>query len=553
MFNFLFLKKILEALSEKERHALWAACAVAAISLAGLITIFVRTATEVIPAQGGRYIEGMVGQPTYINPVLATSHIDRSLVRLLFAPLSDLAETIDTEEGGRLVRVRLKENLMWGDGKQLTSDDIIFTVEQIQDPETRSPFFSSWQGVAASRGSQLEIIFRLATPYAFFIENLDDFYPLPKHLFSEVPAANWRLSDYNLQPIGSGPYSFTSYEKRSDGFITAYHLEKNPSYTGDTPHIAQFDVRFFPRVEDEIRGFNSGQINGLVIFDPVALDTIQRSFELTVFPSPTVYGVFWNQSQNLALQAKEVRRALAYAIDRNTLTKEALRGYGDAAYSPLPPALPFVPETLRAATSSREIAVQLLESHGWKLTDEGVREQKVKNGSIQLSFELLVPDVPFLITTARALQNSWESIGARVTVAIASPGDEVESNIKNRNYQAVLFGNSVRKNGDLFSFWHSSERFYPGLNLALYNNKTADRIIEDVRQSFAPEERQARLEALQEVIAEDVPALFLYSPHYLYVTDKETQGISPRFLQDAADRFSNVSSWFLKTARVIKE
>ena len=121
--------------------------------------------------------------------------------------------------------MRLKEGLTWQDGQQLTSDDVVFTVQSIQDPDAHSPLYQSWQGVTATRVSELEVQFTLTNPYAFFGDNLKNLYIVPKHLYADTPPGNWHLSDYNLKPVGSGPYQFLSYNKNSDGFISSYSLQ----------------------------------------------------------------------------------------------------------------------------------------------------------------------------------------------------------------------------------------------------------------------------------------------------------------------------------------
>jgi len=545
-------KKIFLSFSNTERRMFFAAAGVFAISFLSLTVLLIQKSTEVVPTEGGRYTEGIVGQPTYVNPVLAASNVDKSLVRLLFASLTDLSEKINVDETGRLVRVRLKENLFWSDGTKLTSDDVIFTIEKIQDPETNSPLFSSWQGVVASRSSQLEIFFHLASPYVFFLDNLNNLYILPKHLYAEVPAANWRLSDYNLRPVGSGPYVFVSYENRPNGFVTAYHLQENMYYAGEKPLIKNFDFRLFSKNEDLLQSFNTGQVDGFASLEPSLIDDIQRPYEIIPLPSPTIYAVFWNQSQNLALQSPEVREALSISLNREEIVARALGDYTKPAISPIPDTIPGPLPLPQTPTSTFEAAVALLEEHGWELNEEEIREKSIRNGHITLSFDLTTPDIPFLVTTARALVEQWGTLGADINIIIIPPGRELDSAIRNRDYQAILFGNSVRESGDLFSFWHSSERFYPGLNLALYNNSEADGLIEAVRQNFNPEERYAQLQELQQLIVDDFPAAFLYSPQYIYITDKNVQGIAPRFLQDISDRFLGVNRWYLKTARVLK-
>jgi len=124
--------------------------------------------------------------------------------------------------------------------------------------------------------------------------------------------------------------------------------------------------------------------------------------------------------------------------------------------------------------------------------------------------------------------------------------------IKNRDYEMVLFGNILDANFDLFPFWHSSERFYPGLNLSLYDSDKADELIDDIRQGIEKGDVIQKFQDLQTIITEGFPAAFLYSPDYLFITDKNLKGVSERFITEPADRFSGINLWHLKTVRVLR-
>ena len=124
--------------------------------------------------------------------------------------------------------------------------------------------------------------------------------------------------------------------------------------------------------------------------------------------------------------------------------------------------------------------------------------------------------------------------------------------IKTRNYQAVVFGNILRGNSDVFSFWHSSERFYPGLNLAIYSNKKVDNLLESIRKDFNLESRKTNLSKLQQLIYEDKPAIFLFSPNYIYAAPKNLGGLELKLAITPSDRFEKVNEWYLRTARMFK-
>jgi len=545
-------KKILEALSRRERRILTLASGIALGALILSLGFFIGNVTETVPAPGGEYTEGLTGQPTYVNPVLAAREVDKSLVRLFFNNIFDLAETVEATKDGRAWTVRLKEDIFWHDGERLTSDDVIFTVEKIQDPESRSPLFISWQGVLAQRVSEQEIQFNLGIPYAFFETNLKSLYILPKHIFAEVPVANWRISDFNLQPIGSGPYRFASYSIEPNGFVTAYHLTANSEYFGEPPLIPNFTIEFFENKESLLAAFNLGRVDGVANLEYRDLPGIKRPYETFYLNLPSYYAVFFNQSQHLALKDPKVRRALTLAIDKSRLVDMLFGGHATVMRGPIPPNTPYFSNNPRGLSASSSAARALLDEAGWELGEDGIREKTIKNTKLALEVTLTVPRVSFLTRTADLIKNDWEKVGVRVDLKVLSLGEVTNVSIKNRDYQMLLFGNILNPAFGLFSFWHSSERFYPGLNLALYNNARADRLIETIRQEFDPDSRIENFHELQDTIIDDYPAIFLYAPDYLYIASKALKGVDSSFIAEPADRFLGIPKWHLKTVRVLK-
>lgn len=545
------LKNIFLTLTKQERISLIVAGVVAFVSFFIVAGIYVSRATTVVPARGGEYTEGVVGQPEYVNPVTASTETDLSLVKLIYSNIYDVADKVESSPDGRTWTVRLKENLHWQDGEKLTSDDVIFTVQSITSDDANSPLAQSWQGVAVSRGSELEVQFNLANPYAFFGDNLHNLYILPKHLFANTPPGNWHLSDYNLKPVGSGPYRFVSYEKSSDGVISAYHLEASPKYFGARPLIDRINFAFFPNTDELVKGFNSGEIDGFGGLQASVLASLARPYDLFPWRTPSYYAIFWNQSKNLALQDANVREALSAAIDRNALVTDALGGHGKPAYGPIPEDAPYYVPTEPSSTTSTDAAA-MLDAAGWKAGSDGFRAKTIQKTSVPLAITLTVPDIDFLAATANDVQAAWQAIGVKVTIAKAPAQDLVDDAIKNRDYEALLFGNVLGPSSDLYAFWDSSRRFAPGLNLAIYQNKSVDTLIESARMNLDPEARAGQFADAQAKIVADAPAVFLYSPDYLFVTDKSVRGITPELIPSPSDRFRSVGAWYMNTARVLK-
>jgi len=558
----IFFKK----LSRAERLLFIASSLIFVISTAFLMIIFFNQNTHLVPVSGGEYIEGVIGQPSFINPILAVNEPDLDLTELIFSKLLDLAESYKMSGDGKVWNVRLKENLFWDDGQPMTSDDIIFTIKTIQNSDSHSPLFSFWQGVEVERVSEREIKLILPETYAFFESTLKELRIIPKHIFASIPAANFWLSDYNLEPVGNGPFKFLSLRKEHSGFISEYQLVRNELYGGQKSFLSKITLKFYQNEDELIKNFNSGNIDGFGISNQKNFSKINIRHQVFELRLPRYYAVFFNPYKQDILKDKNVRLALNYATDREKIIKKVFNGKAMPVEGPLVLGIKGYDANIYPQEEfSLEKAAQILESNGWQINTEGVREkninsshfknQKSENKELRrLEFNLVVPQIPFLVETAQILSDDWSKIGVKLNLVI-QPSQEVNDEIiKTRNYEMILFGNTFRSmdSPDLSSFWHSSERFYPGLNLSLYDNKTVDNLIQSIRKSLDETARQSELKSLQLLIIQDQPAIFLYSPFYFYLTKDWLKGFEEKFISSTSDRFENIEKWYVKTARVFK-
>ncbi len=515
---------------------------------------FITQKTVLVPVVGGEYTEGVVGQLSFINPVLAGGENDRDLVKLLFANLFDLAESYKTADDGKSWNVRLKENAFWHDGEKITSDDVIFTVKTIQNPDANSPLFNNWQGIVAERLSEREVKFILPISYAFFESVLKDFYPVPKHIFVDVPAANLKLSSYNFEPVGNGKFKFVSAEKQRSGFITDYRLERNENYVNQKPYLRRFNFKFFSDELKLIAAFNSGRISGFGAIDSLNLKNVKISHQVFNLIMPRYYAVFFNASASRPLQDKNVRLALDYAVDKKDIINKVFAQRALSVEGPLVLGIEgFISPSNSKENFSFDDANKLLDAAGWQRSGSGTREKTADKETQKLQFSLTAPDTYFLKETAKLLKENWAKIGVETEIKIF-PLDEISQEIiKTRNYEMILFGNNLGRSPDLMSFWHSSERFYPGLNLSLYENKDVDILIEAIRKDLNEQRRNQKLREAQSRIVEDQPAIFLYSPDYFYIAQNRLKGFNDvNFIAIPSDRFDNIEKWYIKTARVFK-
>ncbi|PIR87658.1 MAG: hypothetical protein COU10_03470 [Candidatus Harrisonbacteria bacterium CG10_big_fil_rev_8_21_14_0_10_45_28] len=551
------LIKTFHNFSPKERLVFFSALSVFIVALFITIGGLIYNNTVIQPAEGGSYTEGIVGQPTAINPVLAGANdADQDLIRLLYTDLLTLTANYATSSNGSVWTITLKDGLLWSDGEPITTADVVFTVQTIQNPETKSPQQNNWQGVEAIRLSNKEVQFNLKTPYAHFLENLKNLRIIPSHIFSIIPPSNLRLSTYNLEPIASGPYQFVSYQKEKTGFIANYNLEINPHYTGPSALIERLILKFFPTYNDAILAFNQKSIDGLGGIDALDLDKLKINHSTYAINIPRYYAVFFNPTVNPILKETVLRQALTLATDKAKILKEVLSNKGTTIGGPIPPYLQgYNKEAYQDDHTSLKEAAALLEANGWIIdqnSENTFRTKTIQKEIVPLKFSLIVPDISFLVEAANIIQQDWQNIGIDLSLIVA-PVDEIQANyVRSRNYEMLLFGNILRTNTDLYSFFHSSQRFQPGLNLSLYNNSKVDTLLENLRQEFDPELQLTSITKIQQIIHDDYPAAFLFSPDYLYAAPQSLGGINQTFITGSSDRFDNINEWFLKTTRVFK-
>ena len=561
--SYSYWRNFWNVLSPKEKKIFQVAAFFVIVSLIFLSVKWYLGNTESVAKNGGDLKEGIVGQPTSLNPILSQNDTDKDLNSLIFNGLvkndgnggiiNDLAESIERSEDGKKWIVHLRQDVLWHDGEQFNADDVKYTIETIQDPETHSSL-TSWQGVTVKQAGDYTIIFELKNPYAFFEENLKQKI-IPEHIFNVIPRANLYLSDYNFQPIGTGPFVFEKFEKSKNGFINYYKFKANEKYFLGRPYLDSYTVKFYKTEPEVIKAFNSRQVDLYAGVSAGNLENISRNFEEKDIKLARYYAVFFNQSISKVLADKNVRYALNYAVNRQELIEIIFDNKAEKMDGLISQDVSGYESSL-FWEYSLEKARDILNKAGWKDdNNDGILEKKLSkdaNATTPLSFRLVVPESAGLIETASILKDQWAKIGCRVEIQIVS-SKELQSNyLEPRVYDALIFGNLLNYKPDPFPFWHSSQKLDPGFNLALYENSGADKVMEELRQSLDAEIQINDLKKLQSFIFADAPAVFLFNPNYILVSLSNLNLGNTNKINSLSDRYCDLDNWFLKTKRVFK-
>jgi len=563
-------EELLKKFSPLERLALYALVVVLGGSVLFLLAGLNDAVSTEIPATGGTIIEGETAPARFVNPVLALSQPDQDITELVYSGLMraqpdgtyipDLAENYTVSPDGTTYTFTIRKNATFQDGTSLTSADILYTVSLAQNPDIKSPRRADWEGVQVSSPDPRTVVFTLPHAYAPFIENTT-LGILPKHLWEKVDAASFAFSPLNTHPVGSGPYQVSKVQVDQTGAPTRYDLVPFSNFALGEAHIAHISFIFFAQDDDLNKAYASGEINAIAGPLPSDLASLlKKGGALASQALPRVFGVFLNQSKNPVLADASVRAALDAAMDKEGVVQSVLGGYGVAIDGPVPPGIlgdspPATPKedpsvVLNASSTPQsfaDAAKNILAKGGWKFDDAAGTWSKNKT---TLSIKLATADEPELDATAQAVAAAWRAAGVDVSVQIYPLSDFNNTVLRPRNYDAILFGEVVGRNADLFAFWHSSQRNDPGLNLALYTNAKADTLLSEARAETDKRKRDDLYAQFAALVEKDQPAVFLYAPEFLYIVPRELKGVEIGALTTPSERFLNAYEWYTDTEKV---
>ncbi len=518
-------------------------------SLSGLYALE-QSLLEEVPAYGGSLVEGEVGSPQFINPLLAISDADRDLSALVYAGLMGLsgagslvpilAESYEISPDGKTYTFTLRENAAFVDGTPVTAQDVVFTVRKAQDAALKSPEYANWSGVSALAVDRRTVRFTLAKPYAPFL-GLTTLGILPSRLWQNVSNEEFPFSNLETNPIGAGPFKVVDVSRDASGLIRSVSLAANQGYALGRPYLDGIRFDFYSRVEDLAAAVRNGAVESAY--------GVSAKGVLTA-PYARVFGVFWNPNEKQVYARAEVRKALALALDRNAIVGDVLGGYATAIMGPVPPGTSVKQAAVPSPENPTAAGAAVLEAAGWTYDGAARIWKNAKAKQTLDRITLRTSNVPELKNVASAVKADWEKLGIGVDIELYEPGDLSQNVIRPRKYEALLYGMVVGRDQDLYAFWHSQERNDPGLNIALYANKTVDGLLEHARGSSDQEERAADLQKIEDVIAAEYPAAFIYAPDFTYAVPSDLRGVALPQIITPADRFATAASWYRRTDKV---
>lgn len=608
--QFLHIRKILK---RNEYIVLMVSLGVLVVSSIWLFNGLAGSYRAEVAKAGGAYHEGIVGSPQLINPLFSSlNDVDTDLTKLVYSGLmrydknrhlvTDLAQKFEVSEDKKSYTFHLREGVTWHDGEPLTAEDVVFTIQTLQDVEVASPLRVSFQGVEAEQLDEYRVLFRLEEPFQSFLASLTVGI-LPEHIWSAISPEAMRLAQRNLKPVGSGPFVFKRLIKDPNGAITRVELSRFESYYQDPAYLEELHFVFFPDYEGPegaIQALRQQKVHGLHFIPFDLREKVQRKHTvLETLHLPQYSALFFNADKQVVLKDKNIRTALAQGLDRERILRETLSNEGAVIYGPILNGFPgfddnFKPnpfsvqkanelldkswgrvsadeykqelrtqileERLDGVTTTstaegelEEIKQQLLEEIDLEI-DSQINEaqlffRKNKDGDV-LSFDIVTADTAEYREASQIISGAWQELGIKTHITFIPPKDISREVLRERDYDILLYGVIVGDDPDQYPFWHSSQIDYPGLNLSRYVNRKVDGILEQIREKDSEEEAAPLYTEFQTLVSEDLPAVFLYSPTYTYVLTDTVHGFGIQHISHPSDRFANITEWYVRTKHV---
>lgn len=514
------------------------------------------------PTPGGTLNEGTVGAFTNANPIYAVNNIDISVSKLVFAGLfkynsknqlvGDLAQKWQVDKLGTSYKVTLRKNLLWQDGRPLTAKDVIFTYRTIQNPDANSPLLSSWKGIRLSSSNPRSVVFQLPSALSSFPHALTNGI-IPKHLLDGVPMTQMRSIAFNTaSPVGAGPFRWRAIEVQGDTVedrVQRIGLLANENYHSGKPNLNGFILNIFRNQEKLIESFKKREINAIAGLTsvPEGLGD-QLAIQVHNIPLASEVLVFFKTSKGI-LKDVNVRRALLLATNTPKITESFEYPVAQASQPLLKGQLGYNAR-LKQASQNISKAKQLLQKAGWKTGGHNIRSKAGKDLIIKVYSQA---DSEYAGVT-EIIQKQWRAVGVDAQVTLQADAD-LHTTIGSHDYDALVYGITIGVDPDVYAYWHSSQldiRSANRLNFSEYKSNSADQALEAGRNRLIASVRREKYRQFLAAWRQDVPAIALYQPRFLYITRGQLFGFKPRILNTGPNRYDNVEDWMINQKKLPK-
>ncbi|MCL5003692.1 MAG: ABC transporter substrate-binding protein [Patescibacteria group bacterium] len=458
--------------------------------------------------------EGIVGQPRDLYPLsITTNQPDRDLAEFIFRGLlkydekgnivPDLAESYTISDDKKEYTFHLKKGVFWHNGKELTSDDVIYTVGK-----------ENLQSVSVDRLDKYTVRFRLSqNVYAPFLDLMTQ-YLMPVDYGGEAKPG--------LNQVGIGDFRIARIKSSSK--VSSIILTRAWPWQKNNYKFSRIVFIFYANDEDLLTAAKLGEIDS---FGTTANFGNVHNFNKVSAPMGSrSYILFFNTATE-PLTDQGLRENLLKFLPKQEIVNQVFGGQAVVAYGPLE--YTFVNPTADPSYS---------------LPFNNKETVKPYNQTLSLTIPISKKknEQPFS-KIAQIIKEAWQPLGISVSITEV-PLEKIFSEVvAKKDFQALLYGQEVGRDPDVYVLWHSSQKDLPGLNFTSYSSALADRSLEEGRSTNDPRTRTIDYQNFLKTWGADVPAIFLYHPLYQYYFKTGITGPNLAGFFSPADRFLNFSDW----------
>jgi len=461
----------------------------------------------------------IASNPSRINPILSTDTASSDISGWIFNGLftydkdgniiPELAHSHTFKDETTLI-VKLKENVLWHDGIEFSSKDVVFTYEKITDPKIYTPYSTNYKKVKSVKAlDKYTVEIKYFEPYFKALE-IWMMGMLPEHALKDEK--DLMTSEFNKKPIGTGPYILDELKLSQD--ITL-HVNKN--YFKQVPKIEKLSFKFVPDPVTSFYMLKQKQLDygGLT---PIQLDRqIGEKFknEFNLFERESrSYTYLGFNLKGEKFSNKKVREALSLAINRKELADILYFGHATVCNGPFLPGTYAYNENVKPIKQDIVKAKELLKEVGYDETN-------------RLTFTVITnANNSTRVNAAQILQYQLKKAGIDMKIRIMEWQAFLNTVVHPRKFDAIILGWSIPLMPDARSVWHSSNSKTGGFNLTGYENKKVDSLIEKGEVTLDREKLSVIYKEIFKHIADDLPYLFLYIPNSITSVNKDIKNVS---------------------------
>ena len=548
-----FVFKRMDSIREVRRHiALWVLAIGVIIGASGLQLMWYQQSYRTLAnANDGTYAEAVLGPVETLNPIFAKSSAEDSASYLLFSRLLtydktgnlnyDLAEDMTISDDRTTYTLKIRPDARWQDGLYVRAKDVVFTVNLLKDPATRSTI-SGWNDIAATEVDDRTVSFKLPAVYAAFPHALNFLPILPEHILRDVEPGAIRENSFSTKPVGSGPFALR-FIQEVDAATSRdiIHLARNDSYYKGASKLDRFQLHAYSSSDAILRAVTTSEVNAATDMSVSDSTKIANNSRYTVERKPVNSGVYalFNTTTGI-MSDKKVRQALQVGTDTAAL-REVVGKDTPALH------LPFITGQVTGDVPSAPIydkaaAGRLLDEAGWKL--DGTTRKK---DGAALKLSVVTTKNSDFERVLSALADQWRGLGVTVTTSIVDPTDPAQNVVQNilqpRSYDVLLYQLTIGGDPDVYAYWHSSQASR-GFNFSNYSNPISDDALTSARTRLEPDLRNAKYLTFAKQWMADAPAIGLFQATTQYAYSKSVHAMPEgEVLVSAADRYADVLYW----------